>query len=155
MTTQSYNKNEEIREDAVHQIEDMMRSSKMVRPRFGFTTRWMKRYRRENIKLMRRQAAIFVLINSIIAFALLGVIGWIYFYGTNSFNGVIAKLVSQISSSWADVQVIFQVAGSVLRTVPGIIPSAWWISIASLVAIVLIAWSIRIKKSFSESGNKI
>ena len=155
MTTHSYEKNEELRKEAIHQVKKMMRSSRMVSPRVGFTTRWVKRYRRENIKLMRRQAAIFVLINSIIAFSLLGIIGWIYFYGTSSFSGAVAKLVSQMSISWAEVQVFFQVVGPVVKAIPGIIPSTWWITIISLVSLVLITWASRLRKTFSENGEKI
>jgi len=153
--TQSYNPNEKNREDAIHQVEEMMRNSSIVEPRVGFTTRWIKRHRRENVKLMRRQTVVFVIINTVISFALLGVIGWIYFYGTNSFSGAVAKLVSQMSSSLAEIQVFFQVSGSVLKIVPDIIPGSWWLTIISLVGVILFAWTSRIRKSFSGTGNKI
>ena len=50
MTTHSYKENEELRKEAIHHVKKMMRSSRMISPRAGFTTRWVKRYRRENIK---------------------------------------------------------------------------------------------------------
>jgi hypothetical protein len=155
MMTQSYNPNEELREDAIHQVEEMMRNSSIVGPRAGFTTRWIKRHRRENVKMMRRQTVVFVIINTVISFSLLGVLGWIYFYGTNSFGGAVAKLVSQMSSFWVEIQVIFQVSGSVLKIVPDIIPDSWWITIISLIGMILFAWTSRIRKSFLETGNKI
>ena len=156
MMTHSHNQQkEEKREEAIHQVEKMMKNSKLVSPRAGFSTRWVKRYRKENEKLMRRQAAIFVLINTIISISLLGVIAWIYFYGTESFGGAIAKLVSQMTSSWTEVQVFFKVLGSIIETIPGVVPSAWWIGIISAMGIILIAWSARIKKSFSITSKTI
>ena len=155
MTTHSYNPNEELNEETVHQVEEMMKSSKVVGPRIGFTTRWVKRYRRENVKLLRRQAAIFVIINTVIAFSLLGIIAWIYFDGVSSFGGAVSKLVSQMSSVWADVRVFFNVFETVIKTIPGIIPSSWWIAILSSIGIVLLTWVARVKKSFSMTGTKI
>ena len=156
MMTHSYDQQkEENREAAFHQVEKMMKSSRLVVPRAGFSTRWVKRYRKENERLMRRQAAIFVLINTIISFSLLGVIAWIYFYGTESFGGAVAKLVSQMTSSWTEVQVFFKVLGSIIETVPGVIHSGWWIGIVSAMGIILIAWFARIKKSFSITSKTI
>ncbi len=155
MTKRSYNPNEDLHEGAINQIEEMMKNSKVVEPRIGFTTRWVKRYRKENVKLLRRQATIFVIINTAIAFSLLGVIGWIYFYGTNSFGSAVSKLVTQMGSTWADIRVFFHVFETVLKTIPGIIPSSLWIAIISLVGIVLLAWVSRIRKSFSMTGTRI
>lgn len=154
MMKHSYKPKEIKKEDAILQVEKMMRKSRMVGPRVGFTTRWVKRYRRENEKVLRKQATFFVVINSIIAVSLLGVIGWMYFNGTSSFNGAVAKIVSQLSSSWAEFQAVFQVTGAVIKVVPNVMPVSWWPIIVSVAGISLLAWYSKIKKSFGETGNK-
>ncbi|MGD2027213.1 MAG: hypothetical protein PVI99_05295 [Anaerolineales bacterium] len=134
------------------QVEDTFRTSGMVAPLPGFTSRWMARLELERQREERRQAWALILTNLVIALGFLILIGMGFLPSISANGGVVNLWVGLLSR----LVVFFKLAGgltnTMIRTLPGVVPASWWVGGLTLVGIVVVLWLSMVRRHMRDQG---
>jgi hypothetical protein len=134
---------ERLLNSAWQEIEVEFRSSGMVDPAPGFVNRWKERLAYTRLQEQRRQAWIFVAINTVAALALLSMIGVLRLPALSEPSKFFVGLIEIASHVFVFVKMVFSVLGSLLRTLPGVVPLSWWTSIlVSMIGLTMLWFSM-------------
>ena len=134
---------ERLLNSAWQEVELEFRSAEIVEPAPSFVNRWKDRLAQHRLAEQRRQAWIFVAINAVAAMALLSIIGVLRLPWMAEPSEFFVEIVGLFSKVFVFFNMVFSVISSLLRTLPGIVPSSWWASfVASLGGLTLLWFSM-------------
>lgn len=139
-------------ETAWGEVESTFRSSGMVAPLPGFTDRWMKRLELARQKEERKQAWVLILTNLVIAFGFLLLIGMGFLPSISSQGGVVNLWVGLVSRAIIFVKMAGGLASTMLRTLPGVVPTSWWVAGFTLLGIVMALWVSMVRRHLQSQG---
>ncbi len=143
---------ERLLETTWQEIEFEIKKSGQIGPLPGFSNRWKVRLKEQHKIEQRRQAWIFVGINVVAAFIILSIIGVLNFPKLSNSSGFFVDVIGLLSKMVVYIQMISSVLSSLLRTIPGLVPSAWWMSIIVSFIALVVYWSTTIKNVVGKQG---
>lgn len=135
------------------EIEFEIKKSSQVGPQPGFTSRWKSRLKEQRRIEQRRQAWIFVGINTVTAIIILGIIGALNFPASSNMSEVFVGIITIFSKLIVHLNMLAGVIGSILRTIPKLIPSSSWTGISMIFGTLFILWYTTIRKVVDQQGN--
>ena len=100
----------------------------------------------------RRQAWIFVGINAITALIILGIIGVLNFPESSSTSEAFVGVVAIFSKLIIYLKMLGGVIGSIIKTIPGLLPSSWWMNIIAGFVLLFGFWTSTIRKVIVQQG---
>jgi len=140
---------------AWQEVEVQFRSSGMEEPLPGFVSRWKERLAYTRLQEQRRQAWTFVGINAVAAIALLVIIAILRLPAISEPSEFFVGLVEIISQVFVFVKMVFSVVGSLIRTLPGVVPSSWWTSMVVSMTGLILLWYSMIRQIVQRQGVEI
>ncbi len=143
---------ERLLETTWQEIEFEIKRSKEIGPKPGFTNRWKLRLEERRKVEQRRQAWIFVGINAITALIILGIIGILNFPESSSTSEAFVGVVAIFSKFIVYLKMVGGVIGSIFRTLPGLLPSSWWMNIIAGFVLLFGFWTSTIRKVIVQQG---
>ena len=139
-------------ESTWQEIEFEINKSGEFGPRPGFTNRWKVRLNEQHKIEQRRQAWIFVAINSIAAIIILSIIGVLNFPESSNMSEAFVGFITLSSKFIVFLKMIAGVLSPIFRTIPGLVPSSWWMSIIVIFGMLIVYWSTTIKNVVGKQG---
>jgi len=150
MSVQQYDP--KILDAAWEEVKLELKNTGMAEPAPGFTNRFKQRLLAKQQEEQRRQAWILVGINTVAAVLLLSLIGLLYIPALSRPGSVLIGLVEMFSTAVVCIKMVLGLLGSLIRTLPGIVPFTWWIAgIASLAALCML-WLSIVRQTAQEQG---
>jgi hypothetical protein len=143
---------ERLLNSAWQEVEVQFRSSDMVEPAPGFVNRWKDRLAYTRKLEQRRQAWIFVAINAVAALALLSIIGLLRLPAISEPSEFFVGVVEILSRVFINTKMVFSVLGSLIRTLPGIVPASWWTSFMVSMGGLTLLWYSMIRQIVQQPG---
>lgn len=137
---------------AWQKVESSFRSAGMVAPLPGFTNRWMQRLEQARQKQERRQAWALILTNLVIASGFILLIGLGFLPSVSGQGGAVNLWVGLMTKIIISVKMVGGLANTMLRTLPGVVPSSWWIAALTLLGIVVALWVSMVRRHFQNQG---
>jgi hypothetical protein len=134
------------------EVENTFRGAGMIAPLPGFTNRWMERLAVERVKEERRQAWALVLTNLVIAVGFLILIGIQYLPSVSNGGGLVALWVEIVSRGVVLIKMAVGLVSTLLRTLPGLVPTSWWISGTALMGLVVVIWVSMVRRHMRDQG---
>jgi len=126
-------------ENAWQEVEATFRASGQVTPLPGFTSRWMERLELARQREERLQATALIISNLVIAMGFLILIG-LQFVPSVSSGGLVDLWVELLSKFVITVKMVAGVAGTFIRTLPGLVPTSWLLGGITLMGIMVAMW---------------
>ena len=133
-------------ETAWQEVEYTFRSAGMVSPRPGFTQRWHQKLAAEKAKQERKQAWLLVISNLVIALGFFGLIGLQMIPSIAFTDNILTLWVDLISRLVVSLKMFFGIAGTLGRTLPGVIPTSWWVSGFTLAGMLVVLWVSMVRR---------
>ncbi len=134
------------------QVEDTFRTSGMVAPLPGFTSRWMARLELERQREERRQAWALILTNLVIALGFLILIGMGFLPSISAQGGLINLWISLLSRLVILMKMAGGLVNTMVRTLPGVVPTSWWVGGFTLLGIVVALWASMVRRHLRDQG---
>ena len=118
----------------------------------GFTNRWKVRLKEQRRIEQRRQAWIFVGINTVTAIIILGIIGVLHFPASSNMSEAFVGIIAIFSKLIVYLNMLAGVLSSIFRTIPKLVPSSSWTSIAMIFGALVVTWYSTIRKVVGQQG---
>lgn len=141
-----------VLEAAWQELEFEFRTVGMAEPESGFVNRWKDNLAKKREEEQRRQAWIFVGINVVTAFILLIMIGVLRIPFSEGVSGMFVGIVGVFTKFFVWLKVMVEVLESLVRTLPGLLPISWWLSVAVSLGILYMLWFSVIKRILLQQG---
>lgn len=134
------------------EVESTFRSAGMMAPLPGFTNRWMERLELERVREERRQAWALVLTNLVIAVGFIILIGAQYAPSLSNGGGIVALWVELVSRVVLLLRMASGLVSTLLRTLPGLVPTSWWVGSAAAVGFGVALWVSMVRRHMRNEG---
>ena len=134
------------------EVENTFRSAGMVAPLPGFTARWMMRLEQARQKEERRQAWALILTNLVIASGFLILIGLGFLPSITEEGGLLNLWVGLLTRAVISIKMVGGLVNTMLRTLPGVVPTSWWIAGFTLLGIVVALWVSMVRRHLQNQG---
>jgi hypothetical protein len=141
-----------ILESAWREVEAEFQVSGFISPAPGFGSRFRARLEMQRVAREQKQAWLVVAINLVIALGFLILIGIQFFPALPTFDNFISFLVKLFSQSIIFIKMIWTILETFLRTMPGLIPSSWWVNAVVSIVVLLILWVSLIRQFVQKQG---
>jgi len=132
-------------------VENSFRSAGMIDPLPGFTNRWMARLELARQKEERKQAWALVLANLVIAIGFVILIG-IQYVPSGSSGGLVSVLVEMVSRVVLFFRMMIGLVSALLRTLPGLVPTSWWVGGLGFVGLAVTLWVSMVRRHLRGQG---
>ena len=133
-------------------VENTFRSAGMITPLPGFTGRWMERLEVERAKEERKQAWALVLTNLVIAIGFIILIGIQYVPSISYGGGVVSLWVEMVSRIALFLRMAGGLVSTLMRTLPGLVPTSWYYSGTALMGLVVVLWVSMVRRHLGHQG---
>ena len=143
---------ERLLDSTWQEIGFAIKKSEEIGPKPGFTNRWKLRLPEQRKVEQQRQAWIFVGINAITALVILGIIGVLNFAESSSTSEACEGVVAIFSKIIIYLKMVGGVIGSIIKTIPGLLPSSWWMNIIAGFVLLFGFWTSTIRKVIVQQG---
>lgn len=143
---------EKMLDTAWLEIEHTLTSTSMAEPAPGFVNRFKHQLMLQRQAEQRRQAWIFVAINTVAAFMLLGLIALLYLPGLSGPSDLLIGIARVFSSLVVSIKMIGGLIVSIARTLPGIVPISWWMGIMTSLSLLSLVWLSMVRQVFQKQG---
>ena len=143
---------ERLLNSAWQEVEVQFRSAGMAEPAPGFINRWKDRLAYTRLQEQRRQAWIFVAINTVAALALLFLIGVLRLPEISEPSEFLVGLIEIASQLFVFFKMVASVLGSLIRTLPGVVPLSWWTSFIVSMGGLTLLWYSMIRQIVQRQG---
>ena len=132
-------------------VENSFRSAGMIDPLPGFTNRWMARLEVARQKEERKQAWALIFANLVIAVGFVLLIGIQYVPSVSS-GGLVSVLVEIVSRVVLFFQMVTGLMSALLRTLPGLVPTSWWVGGIGMVGLAVALWVSMVRRHIRGQG---
>lgn len=143
---------DQILETAWQEIENEFRVSGFVTPAPGFGDRFRSRLEMQRVAREHKQAWLVVAINLVIALGFLLLIGIQFIPTLPNYNNLISFWVKLFSQSIIFIKMIWTILETFFRTMPGLIPSSWWVNAVVSSAVLFILWISLMRQYVQKQG---
>lgn len=143
---------DEIQEMAWGKVERSFHDAGMAAPLPGFSDRFLKRLELERQKEERRQAWALILTNLVIAAGFIILIGVGFLPSLGGQGGPVNLWVGLVSRIIIGIKMFGGLATTMLRTLPGVVPSSWWVTAIALLGIVVALWVSMVRRHLQNQG---
>lgn len=133
-------------------VESAFSDAGMSAPMTGFSDRFLKRLELERQKEERKQAWALILTNLVIATGFIILIGVGFLPSLGDEGGTINLWVGLVSRIIIGFKMVGGLATTMLRTLPGVVPSSWWITAMGLMGIVVALWVSMVRRHLQNQG---
>jgi hypothetical protein len=136
---------------AWEQVQIGFQTSHMVSPQPGFVARWQERQALHQEEAHRRQTIIAISVSAGVAALCLTLLLLYAIPSLPPLTELIVRWVESISNVFTLVRGINIVGEALLRTLPGVVPTSWWINISVGLCALVMLW-IAAYRNFSLQG---
>ena len=119
-----------IFESAWREVEAEFQVSGLVSPAPGFGSRFRARLEMQRVAREQKQAWFVVGVNLVIALGFLILIGIQFVPSIPTYGNFVSFWVRLFSQAIIFIKMIWTILETFLRTMPGLIPSSWWVNAA-------------------------
>jgi hypothetical protein len=144
--------NPKILDAAWEEIKLEFTSAGLAEPAPGFTYRFKQRLLARRQEEQRRQAWIFVGINTIAAILLLSLIGLMYIPALSRPGSLLLEFVGMFSRVVVFIKMVLGLGGSLIRTLPGVVPFSWWMGATAGLIVLCMLWLSMFHQAAQEQG---
>lgn len=134
------------------EVEHTIASTGMAGPAPGFVNRFRAQLMLQRQAEQRRQAWIFVGINTVAAFMLLGLIVLFYLPNLSGPSDLLIGIAKIFSSLVITFKMIGGLIVSIARTLPGVVPISWWMGTMTSLAVLSLVWLSMVRQVFQKQG---
>jgi len=137
---------EEALQTAMDAVEQRLKSAGMAGPAPGFAQRWQQRLELHRAQEARRQARIMLSVNLSLSVVLLMLIGSQALPMFDSITSVFLGVVEWLSGVVIFFELLASVWGSLSRTLSGVVPTSWWITIGATFFGLVLWWGASLRR---------
>lgn len=142
----------DLHESAWQELAFEFKSAGMAGPESGFTNRWQRRLAKHHEAVARRQAWVVFSANVVIALGFLTLMGLRIVPGLPGPNQFITIWVELFAQIVIFIKMSVGLLDTLTRTLPGVVPVRWWLSIFGSFGMLILFWVSMIRQQVQEQG---
>lgn len=143
---------DDTQEMAWGEVENVFHAAGMTAPLPGFSDRFLKRLELQRQREERKQALALILTNLVIALGFIILIGVGFLPSLGNQGGPVNLWVGMVSRIIIGFKMVGGLATTMLRTLPGVVPSSWWVTAIGLLGIVVALWVSIVRRHVQIQG---